>query len=60
MQATVINNAAVTTITNGIATTVPAVAANIQFVQSAITAAIAMLGGLIGIVFAVVLVASRS
>ena len=47
-----------TTVVNGITTTVPVEAANIQFLQSAINKSIAMLGGLIGVVLAVVLVAN--
>ena len=59
-QATAINSTTVTTVTNGIPTTqaVPAVAANVQFLQGAITSTIAMLGGLIGVVLAVVLIAN--
>jgi len=52
------NPSIMTTETNGINTTVPAVAANIQFLQGAITSTIAMLGGFIGVVLAVVLVAN--
>jgi len=59
-QATAINSTTVTTVTNGTPTTqaVPAVAANVQFLQGAITSTIAMLGGLIGVVLAVVLIAN--
>jgi len=47
-----------TTVTNGITTTAPAVAANVQFLQGVVTSSIAMLGGIIGVVLAVVLVAN--
>ena len=47
-----------TTLNNGVITTVPAAAANIQFLQGAITSTIAMLGGLIGVVLTVVLIAN--
>ena len=47
-----------TTVTNGITTTAPALAANVQFLQGVVTSSIAMLGGIIGVVLAVVLVAN--
>src|SRR5208283_5302122 len=47
-----------TTVTNGITSTAPAVAANVQFLQGVVTSSIAMLGGIIGVVLAVVLVAN--
>ena len=48
----------VTTVTNGITTTAPALAANVQFLQGVVTSSIAMLGGIVGVVLAVVLVAN--
>ena len=47
-----------TTVTNGITTTAPALAANVQFLQGVVTSSIAMLGGIVGVVLAVVLVAN--
>ena len=59
-QAIAIGSTTTTTVVNGIPTTqsVPVLAANVQFLQGAITSSIAMLGGIIGVVLAVVLVAN--
>jgi ABC-type transport system involved in multi-copper enzyme maturation permease subunit len=59
-QATALSSTTTTTVVNGVTSTqaVPVVAANVQFLQGAITSSIAMLGGLIGVVLAVVLVAN--
>jgi ABC-2 type transport system permease protein len=59
-QATALSSTTTTTVVNGVTSTqaVPVVAANVQFLQGAITSSIAMLGGIIGVVLAVVLVAN--
>jgi ABC-2 type transport system permease protein len=59
-QAIAIGSTTTTTVVNGIPTTqsVPVLAANVQFLQGAITSSVAMLGGIIGVVLAVVLVAN--
>jgi ABC-2 type transport system permease protein len=59
-QANAINSTTTTTVNNGVTPTqaVTVVAANVGFLQGAITSSISMLGGLIGVVLAVVLVAN--
>ena len=59
-QAVALNSSTVTTVTNGVSSTqvVQGVAANVHFLHDAITSTIAMLGGLIGVVLAVVLIAN--
>jgi ABC-2 type transport system permease protein len=61
MQATALSNNVTTVSTDGNAVTlVPAVAANVHFLYDAITSTISILGGLFGLILAVVLVANST